>query len=74
MASISNLDDEARVRSDFLRSQIFPGASHMFLYRLLNDEGSGFPKPFKIGRINYWRLGDIRAWLAEKEAASNEAS
>ena len=28
-----------------------------------------FPKPVKLGRITCWRVGDVRAWLADQAAA-----
>jgi predicted DNA-binding transcriptional regulator AlpA len=32
------------------------------IYRLLGYD-IGFPKPFRVGRLNRWRLEKIDAWL-----------
>jgi predicted DNA-binding transcriptional regulator AlpA len=33
--------------------------SDMTIWRRLNDPGLNFPKPIKINRRNFWRLGDV---------------
>ena len=38
------------------------GVTYMSLYRWVNDEDMGFPKPVYIGRYRYWKLADLRAW------------
>lgn len=45
------------------------GISDMSLWRWLNDEELGFPRPIMIGRRRYWREADVLAWLDEQEAA-----
>jgi predicted DNA-binding transcriptional regulator AlpA len=37
-------------------------SSDMWLWRLLNDEKSGFPKPLMIRGRRFWRLSDLVAW------------
>jgi len=37
-------------------------------------EPLAFPKPFKINDRNYWRLGDVRHWIQEREAQSQKVS
>jgi predicted DNA-binding transcriptional regulator AlpA len=34
------------------------------IYRLL-DYDIGFPRPFRVGRLNKWRIGTIDAWLED---------
>src|SRR3954447_6194300 len=38
------------------------GRSDMWLWRLLQDEKSGFPKPLIIKSRRYWRLADLKRW------------
>ena len=32
------------------------------VYHMMNNLGSSFPKPIKIGRASRWRLGDLKAY------------
>ena len=34
----------------------------MTIYRWLNDEDMGFPRPYYFGRFRYWLLGELEAW------------
>jgi predicted DNA-binding transcriptional regulator AlpA len=38
------------------------GVTSMSLYRWLDDEEMGFPKPLYIGRFRFWRLADLIEW------------
>jgi predicted DNA-binding transcriptional regulator AlpA len=38
------------------------GRSDMWLWRLLRDEKSGFPRPLVINKRRYWRLSDLKNW------------
>ncbi len=53
--------------------QRYGGRSDMWIWRLLHDERSGFPKPLVINGRRYWRLGDLedfeRAQASKQEAA-----
>ena len=44
------------------------GRSDMWLWRLLRDETSGFPKPMMINKRRYWRLADLRDWELSQTA------
>jgi len=44
------------------------GVSHMWLLRRTRD--SGFPKPTKIRRRNYWSVAAVRRWLEQQGAES----
>lgn len=36
--------------------------SHVSIWRWVNDNSLGFPKPIKINRLNYWKLSELEAW------------
>jgi predicted DNA-binding transcriptional regulator AlpA len=44
------------------------GVSDMTLWRWLEDETLGFPRPAYIARRRYWRESDILDWLEAKAA------
>ena len=47
------------------------GISRATIYRLLQN--GAFPKPIRIGpRATRWLASDIKAWLVERKAASDE--
>lgn len=48
----------------------YGGRSHMWLERLLKRDKT-FPRPFKIGRLRFFRLDAIEAW--ERETATRAA-
>jgi predicted DNA-binding transcriptional regulator AlpA len=41
----------------------------MCIWRWMRDPRVQFPAPVKINRRNYWRLGDLRRWQAERAAS-----
>ena len=47
--------------------------SAMCLWRWQRDSRVNFPQPIRINSRNYWRLGDLRAWLAVVAAKSATA-
>jgi predicted DNA-binding transcriptional regulator AlpA len=48
--------------------------SHVTLWRWIkNAPESGFPKPTKINRFNFWLLSDLEAWEAKQEAKQKVA-
>ena len=49
--------------------QICGGVSTMSLWRWLHDDELKFPPPVKINGRNYWKLAELRAWLAGRAAA-----
>jgi len=40
------------------------------LWRWTRDPASGFPKPIRVNDRLFWRLADVRRWLAEKREAA----
>ncbi len=40
------------------------GKTSVTLWRWINNDEMGFPKPMKVNRLNYWRLSDLIAWEA----------
>jgi hypothetical protein len=42
----------------------------MCIWRWMRDPRVKFPSPIVINRRNYWRLGDLRRWQAERAAQS----
>ena len=56
------------VRSSDIVGRLRLAPTHRTLYNWI-ARGT-FPEPSaKIGRDNIWRLSDVEAWLAEREAA-----
>jgi predicted DNA-binding transcriptional regulator AlpA len=61
-------DDDELITSPRLR-EILGGCSQMHVWRLLKDERYSalkFPKPITINRRNFWRLRDVRRWIAKQ--------
>jgi len=46
------------------------GVSDMTIYRWLQDDRMGFPKPTYFGRNRYWRLADLKSWELAKAVKS----
>jgi predicted DNA-binding transcriptional regulator AlpA len=68
----SQLSDESLIPGKQLR-ELLGCCSEMHIWRLLNEEKNQalkFPKPVKINARNYWRLGAVRQWIRDREAAS----
>lgn len=42
--------------------------SHVSIWRWIQDDSLGFPAPLKIHRLNYWRLAELEAWEAARQA------
>jgi predicted DNA-binding transcriptional regulator AlpA len=61
------LDDDVLLTSAQTRARI-GGVSTMCVWRWMRDPRVQFPAPIKIGSSsrNYWRLGDLRRWQAER--------
>jgi predicted DNA-binding transcriptional regulator AlpA len=62
---IKQVDDETLLTSKQVCAR-FGGVTVMSLWRWMNDDETGFPKPIKINSRNYWRLGDLRHWQASR--------
>ncbi len=60
-------DDDTLLSSGQVRARI-GGVSPMCIWRWMRDPKVQFPAPSKIGgkSRNYWRLGDLRRWQAER--------
>jgi predicted DNA-binding transcriptional regulator AlpA len=61
------LDDEALLTSAQVRARV-GGVSAMCIWRWQRDPKVQFPAPLKMNSRNYWRLGDLRRWQAERMA------
>lgn len=64
-ASQPVLDDDALLTSTQTRARV-GGVSTMCIWRWMRDPRVQFPAPVKINSRNYWRLGDLRQWQAER--------
>jgi predicted DNA-binding transcriptional regulator AlpA len=62
-------DDDTWLNSQQARSHV-GGVTNMCLWRWMRDPRVVFPLPVKMNSRNYWRLGDIRKWQAERTARS----
>lgn len=49
------------------------GVSDMTIFRWLNDEKLGFPKPIRINGRRYWRIADLQAFEA-RQSSKQEAA
>jgi predicted DNA-binding transcriptional regulator AlpA len=66
-ASQAPADDETLLTSAQTRARI-GGVSTMCIWRWMRDPRVMFPPPVKINGRNYWRLGTLRRWDAERMA------
>jgi predicted DNA-binding transcriptional regulator AlpA len=62
------LDDDVLLTAAQTRSRV-GGVSAMCIWRWMRDARVQFPAPLKINKRNYWRLGDLRRWQADTNAA-----
>jgi len=62
-------DDDVLLNAQQTRARV-GNVSAMCIWRWIRDDRVKFPPPTKINRRNYWRLGDLRRWQAQREAAS----
>jgi predicted DNA-binding transcriptional regulator AlpA len=60
-------DDDILLTSAQTRARV-GGVSAMCIWRWVRDSRVQFPIPVKINARNYWRLGDLRRWQAERAA------
>jgi hypothetical protein len=59
------VDEDTLLTSNQTRAR-FGNVNHMCLWRWMRDERVRFPHPIQINRRNYWRLGDLLRWQAER--------
>ena len=52
----------------------YGGVSDMALWRWLQDEDLGFPKPFRINRRRFWKASDLTAWEQTRRGPVDEAA
>jgi predicted DNA-binding transcriptional regulator AlpA len=60
-------DDEMLLTSKQTRARV-GDVSTMCIWRWMRDPRVRFPAPIKINGRNYWRLGVLRRWDAERMA------
>ncbi len=68
-AADAELDEDALIGARETR-YLLNNCSEMHIWRLLNVESYAplaFPKPIKINARNYWRRGEIIAWIKVQE-------
>jgi predicted DNA-binding transcriptional regulator AlpA len=53
--------------------ELFGGVSTMSIWRWTHGGEPEFPKPVKIAKRNFWRLGAVLSFITERERASLEA-
>jgi hypothetical protein len=61
------LDDDVLLTSVQTRARV-GNVSSMCIWRWMRDPRVRFPAPVKINGRNYWRLGVLRRWDAERMA------
>jgi predicted DNA-binding transcriptional regulator AlpA len=63
------LSDTAFIRQADLLASVFP-VSRVTLWRRIKD--GKFPKPVQLDGLqtNFWRVGDVRQWLAQQPKAA----
>ena len=52
----------------------YGGVSDMALWRWLQDDDLGFPKPFRINRRRFWKASDLTAWESACRSPVDEAA
>ena len=52
----------------------YGGVSDMALWRWLQDDDLGFPKPFRINRRRFWKASDLTAWERTRRSPVDEAA
>jgi predicted DNA-binding transcriptional regulator AlpA len=62
-----DIDDDILLTSRQTRAR-FGGITSMSLWRWRHNPKVMFPPPVMITNRNYWRVGDLRRWQAEREA------
>jgi predicted DNA-binding transcriptional regulator AlpA len=67
------MTDDELIRGRGVR-KLLDDCSDMHIWRLVNDgqyASLNFPKPLKIGRMNYWRRREIQEWIRQRPIASS---
>ena len=59
------VDEDTLLTSKQVRARV-GNVSDMCIWRWMRDDRVQFPKPMQMNRRNYWRLGDLRRWQAER--------
>jgi predicted DNA-binding transcriptional regulator AlpA len=58
-------DDDTLLTSGQVRARV-GGVTTMCIWRWMRNDRVRFPHPIKMNGRNYWRLGDLRQWQAER--------
>jgi predicted DNA-binding transcriptional regulator AlpA len=61
------LNDDVLLTGTQTRARV-GGVTTMCIWRWMRDPRVQFPQPIRINSRNYWRLGDLRRWQAERVA------
>lgn len=64
-----NREDNNLLPARVVRTR-FGGVSDMTLWRWLNDDRLGFPKPITLNRLRYWKAADIDRFIESRRLAS----
>lgn len=64
-----NPNPNKRIPAAVVRS-LCGGISDMTLWRWLDDDALGFPRPIYIARRRYWREVEVIDWLEAREVAA----
>jgi len=59
------IDDDILLTGKQVRARM-GAVSDMSIWRWMRDDRVQFPRPMKMNRRNYWRLGDLRQWQASR--------
>ena len=62
---VQSTDDDTLLTSAQTRARV-GGVSTMCIWRWMRDPRVRFPAPVKINGRNYWRLGVLRQWQAQR--------
>ncbi|MEM9341411.1 MAG: transcriptional regulator [Pseudomonadota bacterium] len=61
-------DEKRLIQPDEVRNRL-GGISPSTLDRMVRDPRSNFPKPYRIGRLRFWRQGELDAWVDQQQEA-----
>lgn len=70
MGDVAVSESKKRVISASSVRELCGNISDMTLWRWLNAEEMGFPRPIYINRKRYWREAEVLAWLEGQEVAA----
>ena len=76
MPTHANVPNVARASADATTTYLnaaqvrarYGGVSDMALWRWLQDQQLGFPKPFRVNRRRFWKVSDLADWERTRRA------